>query len=231
MKEASATATCCGEQASHEELLGRLDGVLEEYRGKPGALIPVLQIAQGIFGYLPEDVLKRVALKLGKSYSEVAGVVGFYSYFSTVPRGKHLVRVCLGTACYVRGGKLVLEGLKQELGIEVGGTTADGRFSLEVARCFGACGLAPTIMIDEDVHQRVKPLKLRAILEQYANGKSPAKKAGAKAAAKPAARKPAAKKVTGRPGGAAARPGGSAGKRTAGRTPAKRAAVKRGARR
>jgi len=234
MKEASATATCCGEQASHEELLGRLDGVLEEYRGKPGALIPVLQIAQGIFGYLPEDVLKRVALKLGKSYSEVAGVVGFYSYFSTVPRGKHLVRVCLGTACYVRGGKLVLEGLKQELGIEVGGTTADGLFSLEVARCFGACGLAPTIMIDEDVHQRVKPLKLRAILEQYANGKGPAKaskKAAAKAAAKPAAKRPAAKKVTGRPGGAAARPGGSAGKRTAGRTPAKRAAVKRGARR
>ena len=234
MKDASATATCCGEQASHEELLGRLDGVLEEYRGKPGALIPVLQIAQGIFGYLPEDVLKRVALKLGKSYSEVAGVVGFYSYFSTVPRGKHLVRVCLGTACYVRGGKLVLEGLKQELGVEVGGTTADGLFSLEVARCFGACGLAPTIMIDEDVHQRVKPLKLRAILEQYANGKGPAKaskKAAAKAAAKPAAKRPAAKKVTGRPGGAAARPGGSAGKRTAGRTPAKRAAVKRGARR
>ena len=229
MKEASATATCCGEQASHEELLGRLDGVLEEYRGKPGALIPVLQIAQGIFGYLPEDVLKRVALKLGKSYSEVAGVVGFYSYFSTVPRGKHLVRVCLGTACYVRGGKLVLEGLKQELGIEVGGTTADGRFSLEVARCFGACGLAPTIMIDEDVHQRVKPLKLRAILEQYANGQGPAKKAAAKAAAKPAAKRPAAKKVTGRPGGAAARPGGSAGKRATGRTPAKRAAVKRGA--
>ena len=88
MNQVSATAACCGEQASHEELLGRLDGVLEEYRGKPGALIPVLQIAQGIFGYLPEDVLKRVALKLGKSYSEVAGVVGFYSYFSTVPRGQ-----------------------------------------------------------------------------------------------------------------------------------------------
>jgi len=187
----------------------------------------VLQIAQGIFGYLPEDVLKRVALKLGKSYSEVAGVVGFYSYFSTVPRGKHLVRVCLGTACYVRGGKLVLEGLKQELGIEVGGTTADGRFSLEVARCFGACGLAPTIMIDEDVHQRVKPLKLRAILEQYANGKGPAKaskKAAAKAAAKPAAKRPAAKKVTGRPGGAAARPGEAPG---SGRQAARRRSARR----
>jgi NADH:ubiquinone oxidoreductase subunit E len=228
MKEASATATCCGEQASHEELLGRLDGVLEEYRGKPGALIPVLQIAQGIFGYLPEDVLKCVALRLGKSYSEVAGVVGFYSYFSTVPRGKHLVRVCLGTACYVRGGKLVLEGLKQELAIEVGGTTPDGQFSLEVARCFGACGLAPTIMIDEDVHQRVKPLKLRAILEQYANGKGPAKKAAVKAAAKPAAKKPAAKKAAGAPGGR--------GKRTVARKHAPggksvRGAAKRGARR
>ncbi len=107
--------------------------------------------------------MKRVALRLGKSYSEVAGVVGFYSFFSTVPRGKHLVRVCLGTACYVRGGKQVLEACRQELGIDVGGTTADGLFTLEVARCFGACGLAPTIMIDEDVHQRVKPPKLRAL--------------------------------------------------------------------
>jgi NADH:ubiquinone oxidoreductase subunit E len=197
MNQVSATAACCGVPASHEELLGRLDGVLEEYRGKPGALIPVLQIAQGIFGYLPEDVLKRVALKLGKSYSEVAGVVGFYSFFSTVPRGRHLVRVCLGTACYVRGGKLVLEALRQELGIEVGGTTPDGQFSLEVARCFGACGLAPTIMIDEDVHQRVKPLKLRAILEPYANGKKPAEKkvtvSPRGTAKRAAARKPAAR--------------------------------------
>ena len=94
-------------------------------------------------------------------------MVGFYSFFSTVPRGKHLVRVCLGTACYVRGGKQVLEACRQELGIDVGGTTPDGLFTLEVARCFGACGLAPTIMIDEDVHQRVKPQKLRAILAAY----------------------------------------------------------------
>ncbi len=120
----TATMCACTEQATEGELLARLDEVLEEYKDKPGDLIPVLQIAQGIFGYLPENVLKRIALALGKSYSEVAGVVGFYSFFSTVPRGKHLVRVCLGTACYVRGGKLVLEALKQELGIDVGGTTA-----------------------------------------------------------------------------------------------------------
>lgn len=192
MNEASGT-TCGCEKASEPELVARLDAVLAEYKGKPGALIPVLQIAQGIYGYLPEKVLKRVALALGKSYSEVAGVVGFYSFFSTVPRGKHLVRVCLGTACYVRGGKLVLEALKQELGIDVGGTTPDGEFSLEVARCFGACGLAPTIMIDEDVHQRVKPLKLRPILDGYRNGAGAPKAAKKPAAAAKAAKKPAAK--------------------------------------
>ena len=164
------TTNCtCDVEVSESELFERLDEVLEEYREKPGALIPVLQIAQGIFGYLPENVLKHVCLGLGKSYSEVAGVVGFYSFFSTVPRGKHLIRVCLGTACYVRGGKQVLDGLKHELKIDVGGTTEDRMFSLEVARCFGACGLAPAIMIDNDVLQRVKPTKLRGILEEYRN--------------------------------------------------------------
>jgi NADH:ubiquinone oxidoreductase subunit E len=163
----NATQCTCGEQVSEQELFERLDTVLEEYREKPGALIPVLQIAQGMFGYLPENVLKHVCLGLDKSYSEVAGVVGFYSFFSTIPRGKHLIRVCLGTACYVRGGKQVLDSLKQELKIDVGGTTEDRMFSLEIARCFGACGLAPAIMIDNDVLQRVKPTKVRGILEQY----------------------------------------------------------------
>jgi NADH:ubiquinone oxidoreductase subunit E len=175
--ESAEAATSCGETVSDEELFSRLDEVLEEYQGKPGALIPVLQIAQGIFGYLPEKTLKRIALRLGKSYSEVAGVVGFYSFFSTVPRGKHLIRVCLGTACYVRGGKRVLDNLKQELKIDVGSTTEDRLFSLEVARCFGACGLAPTIMIDEEVHQRVKPQRIRAILDKYRNRESVIKEA------------------------------------------------------
>ncbi len=147
----------CGEEASEEELLARLDEVIAGYRTKPGALIPVLQIAQGIFGYLPEVALKRIAAGLGKPYSEVAGVVGFYSFFSTVPRGRNLVRVCLGTACYVRGGIAVLDALKKELGVDVGETTEDREFSLEVARCFGACGLAPVITINDDVHHRVKP--------------------------------------------------------------------------
>jgi NADH:ubiquinone oxidoreductase subunit E len=159
----------CGQEASETELLGRLDAVLAEYKNKPGALIPVLQIAQGIFGYLPETALKKIALGLNKSYSEVAGVVGFYSFFTTIPRGKHLVRVCLGTACYVRGGNNVLTALKQKLGIDVGETTQDRMFSLEIARCFGACGLAPVITVDDEVHHRVKPSKVNAILEQYRN--------------------------------------------------------------
>ena len=160
-----ATTTACCEEASEAELLARLDEVLADYRGKPGALIPVLQIAQGIFGYLPATALRRIATGLGKSYSEVAGVVSFYSFFSTVPRGKHLVRVCLGTACYVRGGKRVLDSLRA---IDVGETTPDGVFTLEVARCFGACGLAPVITIDDHVHQRVKANKLQEILDRYA---------------------------------------------------------------
>jgi len=160
---------CAGcEEASEEELLARLDEVIEMYKDKPGALIPVLQLAQGIFGYLPEVALKHIARGMHKPYSEIAGVVGFYSFFSTVPRGRNLVRVCLGTACYVRGGMRVLEALKKELGIDVGETTEDREFSLEVARCFGACGLAPVLTINDVVHHRVKPARIREVLAQYA---------------------------------------------------------------
>lgn len=158
---------CCTEEASEEELMARLDGVIAEYKDKPGALIPVLQMAQAIFGYLPESALRKVSLGLNKSYSEVAGVVGFYSFFSTQPRGKHMIRVCLGTACYVRGGKQVLDELKNKLGVDVGETTSDRTFSLDVARCFGACGLAPAVMIDDEVYQRVKPARLQQILDKY----------------------------------------------------------------
>ena len=200
-------------EATESQLMERLDEVLTGYQGKPGALIPVLQIAQGIFGYLPQNVLKRIALRLGKSYSEVAGVVGFYSFFSTVPRGRHLVRVCLGTACYVRGGKQVMEACKQELGIDVGGTTPDGLFTLEVGRCFGACGLAPTIMIDEDVHQRVKPPKLRALFAAYRSGDG-------------AATNPPSTSATNPPSTSAAKAGGNGGAKSA-RKPAPKAPAKK----
>ena len=140
---------------------------MDSYVGKEGSLIPALQIAQKLFGYLPEEVLKRVSVKLDIPFSEVAGVLSFYSFFSTYPRGKYVVRVCLGTACYVRGAKEVLESLKNELGIDVGQTTNDKIFSLDIGRCFGACGLAPVIMINDDIYQRVKPAKIYDILNKY----------------------------------------------------------------
>jgi NADH:ubiquinone oxidoreductase subunit E len=157
----------CAEPAEEAELLARLDAMIEDYRRVPGALIPVLQIAQGIFGYLPESALHRIAAGLGKSFSEVAGVVGFYSFFSTTPRGRHTIRVCLGTACYVRGGKRVLESFKHTLGIEVGETTPNRQFSLEVARCLGACGIAPACLVDNAVHQSLRPTQIPAILQKY----------------------------------------------------------------
>jgi len=170
----------CGKTEKEETLLRRLEDVLREQSGKEGALIPVLQQAQAIFGYLPESALKRISLALDKPYSEVAGVVGFYSFFSTAPRGDHVIRVCLGTACYVRGGKQVLEAVKKHLGIDVGATTPDRVFSLEVGRCFGACGLAPVIMVDNDIHQRVKAAKVQDILDKYRPRKAAARKGAGK---------------------------------------------------
>ncbi len=165
------TLPCCdctaAEQLTDEQKVALIEGVLADFKDEPGGLIPLLQIAQNMFGYLPECVLKHISEAFNKPYSEVAGIVSFYSFFSTVPRGKHVVRVCLGTACYVRGGKEVLQSLRKALGIEVGETTENGQFTLDVGRCFGACGLAPVIMIDDDVHQRVKPAKIRDVLSDY----------------------------------------------------------------
>lgn len=161
---------CCGQCAEPDEaaLMAQFETMLPEYTDKPGGLIPALQVCQRLFGYLPKNAMERISEAFGKPYSEVAGVVSFYSFFSTVPRGRHLVRVCLGTACYVRGGKEVLQAIKHALAIEVGETTGDRQFSLDVGRCFGACGLAPVIMVDDDVHQRVKPAKVGELLARYA---------------------------------------------------------------
>jgi NADH:ubiquinone oxidoreductase subunit E len=163
MSEVQKCCNCQHEQ-TEEELLVILEDVLNDYKDKPGALIPVLQIAQNMFGYLPEAALKKIALKMEKPYSEVAGVVSFYSFFSTVPRGKYVIRICLGTACYVRGGKDVLDAFKNKLKIDVGGTTDDRLFSLDVGRCFGACGLAPVIMVNDETFERVKPDRIEQII-------------------------------------------------------------------
>jgi len=127
----------------------------------------VLHLAQEIYGYLPLEVQEFIAKNIGIPLSEVSGVVSFYSFFSTVPRGKHTIRVCLGTACYVRGGKRVVEYLQQKLGIDLGETTQDGLFTLEVARCIGACGLAPAMLIDDTVFRKVSVNKLDKILSDY----------------------------------------------------------------
>jgi NADH:ubiquinone oxidoreductase subunit E len=162
------TGVCsCGPAATEAELLARLDETIAAYQTVPGGLIPVLQIAQGIYGHLPEPILHRICAGLGKSYSEVAGVVSFYSFFATEPRGRHTIRVCLGTACYVRGGNRVLEGFKQALGIDVGQTTPNLQFTLEVARCLGACGIAPACLVGSDVHQSIRPTQIASILQSY----------------------------------------------------------------
>lgn len=160
----------CAECAATTEadLILRLDDLLKDLATKPGGLIPALQTTQRLLGYLPEAALLKIAKLFNKPLSEVTGVVTFYSFFSLVPRGKHVIRVCLGTACYVRGGKDVLEALKKKLGIDVGQTTADRLFSLDVGRCFGACGMTPVLMVNEAVHQRVKPARVQELLNQVA---------------------------------------------------------------
>ena len=166
MAAESRCACCCGEE-SEQVLQERIRQIAREYRGREGSLIQVLHMAQTIYGYLPLEVQQIVADELGLPLSEVSGVVTFYSFFSTQPRGEHTIRVCLGTACYVRGGKKIVERLQELLEVGVGDTTADRKFTLEVARCIGACGLAPAMSIDDTVYKQVKPERLEAILAQY----------------------------------------------------------------
>lgn len=148
-------------------MAAELDRVIVQYRKKPGSLIPVLQRAQEIVGYLPSVVLKRVARGLNLPEAEVHGVVSFYSFFTMKPRGDHNVRVCLGTACYVKGIEAIVEKLKDALKIGVGETTADRKFSIEGVRCLGACGLAPVMMIDQETFGALTPSKALGVLGQY----------------------------------------------------------------
>ncbi|MDR1393750.1 MAG: NAD(P)H-dependent oxidoreductase subunit E [Bifidobacteriaceae bacterium] len=152
---------------SDETKLARLSAAIDQYGSAKSGLIQVLHLAQTIYGYLPPHVITLIAARMNLPLSEVAGVVTFYSFFSTVPRGKHMIRVCLGTACYIRGGKQLVDHLKETLGVPVGGVTEDLKFSCDVARCIGACGLAPAVMVDDVVHKQVTPAKLDAIRAAY----------------------------------------------------------------
>jgi len=159
------TCGCC--QTAEDPRYVELAAIMERYRGQQGALIPVLHEAQQIFGYLPEAVQQQVADGLGISLSEVYGVATFYSLFTLKPRGVHKIGVCLGTACYVRGAADILAELERRLGVKVNDTTDDGKFTLEITRCIGACGLAPVMTIDEDVYGRLTADKIPEILSKY----------------------------------------------------------------
>ena len=152
-----------GTKEQEEQLLA----IIEKHKGDKGAVMPILQEAQGIYGYLPIEVQQIVADKLGISLEEVFGVATFYSQFSLTPKGKYNISVCLGTACYVKGSGKILEELSKELGIEAEECTEDGKFSLTACRCIGACGLAPVITINDDVYGRLVPEDVKGILAKY----------------------------------------------------------------
>ena len=141
--------------------------IIAKYKGKPGGLIPVLEEAQVALEFLPVSIQKRIAKGLNLPLSRVYGVVTFYSFFTMTPRGRHTVRVCLGTACYVRGGKALADVIEKNFGVKEGETTLDRKFTYESVRCLGACGLGPVIVVDDDVHGRVKPGKVKDILNAY----------------------------------------------------------------
>lgn len=153
--------------ACSPEELAAIERIVHRYAGQAGGLIPVLEEVQEAIGYLSKAIQKKIAGAMGIPLAEVYGVVSFYSFFTMVPRGRHTARCCLGTACYVRGGRHNLEGLKQVLGIEPGGTTPDRRYSLETVRCLGACALAPVITVDADTFRQVRPVQLPDILSRY----------------------------------------------------------------
>ena len=145
----------------------RLQEVIAAHKGQPGATMPVLQAAQDIFGYLPEEVQIMIAEGLDIPLSDVYGVASFYAQFHLNPKGRYQISVCLGTACYVKGAGDILNAVQQKLGIAPGGITPDGKFSLDACRCIGACGLAPVMMINEDVYGRLTPDQIPGILDSY----------------------------------------------------------------
>jgi NADH-quinone oxidoreductase subunit E len=150
-----------------EAMWDRIDAVIATYRKKPGSVIPVLRECQDVVGYLPMELIDHIAVGLNLSSSEVFGVASFYALFSFVPKGRHTIKVCLGTACYVKGIKEVLSRVTYEYGLKEGQTTADRRFSMEGVRCLGACGLAPVMVVDQDTHGAVSANKVIGILEKY----------------------------------------------------------------
>ena len=154
-------------KSRNDELQHDVSKLIDKYRGSAGGLVPLLQEAQDQVGYLPREVLEQIASGMKLSLAKVVGVATFYSQFHLEPRGENIVRICMGTACHVRGAASILAALEQELGIESGGTTEDLQFTLESVACIGACGLAPVMTVNEDTYGKLTPERVPEILAKY----------------------------------------------------------------
>ncbi|QGU94066.1 NADH-quinone oxidoreductase subunit NuoE [Clostridium bovifaecis] len=163
MKESQCNCQC----ENTDIRLEKVQQIVQAHKDMKGALIPILHEVQSLYGYLPEDALHIVAKELKIAMAEIYGVATFYSLFTLEPKGEHTIRVCMGTACYVKGAQSIVDKLNSILDISVGGTTKDGKFTLEAARCLGSCGLAPVMMIDDRVYGKVTPNEVIKILEEY----------------------------------------------------------------
>lgn len=150
-----------------ENKINQIKDICRSFNNESGELINVLHKTQGTFGYLPAEVQEVIARELNVSLAHVYGVVTFYSFFTMIPKGEHPISICMGTACYVRGAEKVLDEFKKELGIKVGETSADGKFSLNCLRCVGACGLAPVVLVGEKVYGRLAPDQVKEIIAEY----------------------------------------------------------------
>ena len=141
--------------------------IMKNNKDKAGGLIRILEQVQELFGYLPAPIIRSLSRDLKVPVSEIYGIVSFYSCFSLVPKGKYVIQVCMGTSCYVKGGKKILDALKRDWGLEPDGITEDGRFSLDTVRCLGCCGLSPVISVSGEVHRKVKPGQMGDIMNSY----------------------------------------------------------------
>ncbi len=149
------------------EMIPEIDRVIAAHNKTAGAVIPVLRLCQDIVGYLPMELIDYISYGLNLPRCEVLGVATFYSLFSLKPKGRHTIKACLGTACYVKGIKEVMTRISNEFDVKEGETTSDRRFSLEAVRCLGACGLAPVVVVDQDTHGDVTASQVKSLLEKY----------------------------------------------------------------
>lgn len=163
MKKKLTTVTFHGTKEQEDKLLASI----AKYKGVKGAMMPILQDAQEIYGYLPIEVQKIIAKETGTPLEEIYGTVSFYSQFKLNPDGAVAIAVCLGTACYVKGSGAIIEEISKQLDLPVGSTTSDGRYSLEATRCIGACGLAPVLTVNGDVYGRLTTADVADILSKY----------------------------------------------------------------